>query len=160
MGGDSIFAHLHICRTNLSEGSNIMEKIWVVSKTGKPVHLVDRTVVIDGYYQHIDISQKMAENFVPIEVVKSEFVQNYCSGPDAILEILLDKNEAKKRYQKYFDAFSEDEIKKKKELEAQEKKKQAALQAALKAYEASQQQAEQESLASTKKPRVKKGTKN
>lgn len=139
------------------KGINMQEKIWVKSKTGKAVHLIDRSVVKDGKYQQVDISTKMAEAGIPIEVQRSDFILSYCNGSDAILEIVLNSEEAKKLYKDYFGVVSEADMLRKQEEEKQKMVKEAALKAALDKFEEAQKEGQE--LISPQKPRIRKAKK-
>lgn len=105
------------------------KKVWVSSKDSKPVHLIDRSVVVetDGLrdYQRISITKDMAEKRIPIEVINSMFVQGYYSDPLNLLELWHDVPAAQKINEDYFKQRNEDrksnEVSKKEIDEANEK---------------------------------------
>ena len=118
------------------------KKVWVSSKNDKPVHLIDRSVIIeteDGLkdYQRISITKEMAEKRIPIEVVNTMFIQGYYSDPLNLLELWHDIPSAKKANEDYFKQRNEDhkatEVTKKEIEEANNK----AILAAKKAFDES-----------------------
>jgi hypothetical protein len=131
-----------------------MPKIWVSSKTKKAVHLVDRTIVTNGDYQRVDITNRMGEENIPIRVFKTAFIQSYYTEPINLLEHWTDEDAAQKKYNEFFKIVAVEK------QEAQEAKKvevkiqDESIKVALKAYadELEKQKAKQQ--AESGKPKV------
>lgn len=81
------------------------EKMWVKSKTGKPLGLVDMTYFQNGEPQRIQISKEMAEKGIAVEVTQTTFIDGKIA--EKLLEV-IDAKEAKSKYTAYVEKTKKD----------------------------------------------------
>ena len=74
------------------------DRIWVKSKTGKPVHIVDTTIQDKkGDYVRICIDNRMVKENIAIEVENTDIIDN-AINTKGILKVEPNPEMAKKRY--------------------------------------------------------------
>lgn len=118
------------------------EKIWVSSNTGKAVGLIDRDTVVElpggkKDFQRVEISNEMAEQDVPVLVVKSSFIQGMYSDPMNVLRMWVDVDAAKKKHDDYMKKHDANKKEKVDEKKATEKAKKDAIAAAMDTFDKS-----------------------
>ena len=126
---------------------------WISSKTGKPVHLVDQSKIVDGDYVRICIDKKMAEQDIPIQVPLTFFIETSASEYIGLLKIWHDNVAAKKKHDDFFKVVTGEQ----KKLAVEEKKKEKATENAIKkakeAFDAEMKKAKEYTGAKPKKIR-------
>ncbi len=117
-----------------------MEKkqVWISASKPSAIHLVDKNTIVENKYgikdyQRIDITQKMAEQDIPILVINSGFVRQYYQDPINLLKVWLDEAAAKKKHDEYFKIV---EIEQKTEAEDKKQESKATEEAIKKSREA------------------------
>lgn len=107
---------------------------WVGSKTGKAIHLVDQSKIIDKDYVRIGIDRRMAENDIPIQVPLTSFIESNASEFMGLLKIWHDPDAAKKKHDDFFKIVEAEQKTKASEIKTQSKIEKDAIEAAQKAF--------------------------
>lgn len=87
--------------------------VWVSSRTGKAVHLVDTSIIVEDKgnkdYQRLEITPRMAEQNIPVLVHNTSFIQRYYTEPIKLLSLWVDEEAARKAYNEHFKIVTEEQ---------------------------------------------------
>lgn len=85
------------------------EKVWVISKTGKPVHLIDKNYPDEtGGRFTLIIDTRMAAEKIPVEIPLTNHFKFYLQV-DELLEIIPDKDAARKKANAFYDKVKKEQ---------------------------------------------------
>jgi len=80
-----------------------IEKVWVISKNGKPIHLIDKNYPSETSDRFVlNIDTRMALEGIPVEIPLTAHFKFYLNSEE-LLEVVPDKNAARKKAEAFYD---------------------------------------------------------